>query len=152
MADRMRRLWVPFRSGIVPLASAADAIVNITTLIDAAQGRTLKQYTVTRMIFGFSALMDSGGPGTFEIGVRLQNENIGVGVVDPLADITAEWIYWESVMAEVAAMTNQNRIFRDIRSQRKAQGSDQDLLFFVSQSTGVAGDFEVSGRCLVLIR
>jgi len=149
--NRMRRLWLPFRSGVTAVASGAQATVNLTTLIDAAQGRTLKQFTVTRVVFGFSGSVDSGALANFLIAMRFLNENVAVGTVTPL-DATAEWFYWEEVVTEVAAMTNQNRIFRDIRSQRKAQGSDQDLLFFVTNNASVAGDFQVSGRVLALIQ
>ena len=153
MADRMRRLWMPFRTGDNALAVGADARVTMETLIETTQGRRLRQYTVTRMLINMSFDIDAASTGMFSVGMRFENENVALGVVTPVGDLTAEWLYWEEIKPFFGVNQNNqtNRVVRDIRTQRKSHGNDQDLLFYISNDTGVAGGFNMSGRILVLI-
>ena len=106
MADRMRWLWMPFWSSSVPIGVGQNARVNLRTLLDAAQARDVRQFTVTRMIFRFNGSNDSGALSTWQVGVRFENENVAVGTVSPIADLTADWLYWEEVATEVLVHTN----------------------------------------------
>jgi len=150
MADRMRRLWMPFRSSIAPLAGSADARVDIKTFIESAQARNVQQFTITRMIIGMNFSSDTG-PSSMIAGVRFENENVGAGTVSPITDATAEWLYWEEFMTEIGAISGRFRNFRDIGTQRKSRGNDNNLFLYVSNTTAIAGDFQVSGRVLALI-
>ena len=86
------------------------------------------------------------------VGIRFLNENVAVGVVSPETDSTAEWIYWEEVIASIGGTMHQRDVIhRDIRSQRKSQGLDQELYLQVKNPIGIAGTVFVSGRVLVLI-
>ena len=149
MADRMRRLWFLFRSSLVALGVNADARVDILTIVNASQAREVRQYTVTRILVAFSGTVDSGDDTFFTVGVRFENENVAVGTVT-LLDLTADWLYNEEIAVNAAAFVQRDRVFRDIRAQRKSRGSDMDLFFYVRGGL-VAGDFNVSGRVLVLI-
>ena len=152
MADRMQRIWMPFRSGKQAITAATDVDLEMPTLIDLALDRDVSVYTVTRMIFGFSCSVDSGAFEIFSLGVRFENEAVSVGVVTPDGQSTSSWLYWEEVMATLAAQPQRDRIIRDIGTQRKSQGSDQNLRFKVSNPGSSAGDFMLSGRALILVR
>jgi len=153
MADRMRSVWMPFRTGTNALASGAEARITMETLIESARGDRFRQYTVTRMLIGMSFRINTSDDGMFSVGMRFENENVTLGLIDPLADSTSEWIYWEEIcpVSSTGQYTQQNRALRDIRSQRKSHGNDQDLLLYITNGTGVAGNFNCSGRILVLI-
>ena len=153
---RMQRVWLPFRSGRVAVAAATNVRFFMRSLIEAAMDRDLTQFTVTRMIFGFSCSLDGPNPSDLmSLGIRFENENVGIGIVRPDQDSTAAWLYWEEVVAASGAVAGQyfqrDRIFRDIATQRKTRGNDTELLFYVTNPGGVAGDFMLSGRALVLI-
>jgi len=152
MADRMRRQWMPFRTGFSGMAGLDEIRISINSLINTALDRNLRDFTVTRLIFGFSAVFDSGTPETVSLGVRFENDNVVVGTVDPAADSQAEWIYWEEVVGNVGTMHQRDRIIRDIRSQRMSRGFNQEMFFYITNNGAVAGDFMLSGRALVLIR
>ena len=152
MSERMQRIWMPFRTGKQAITAATDVEVVLTTLIDVALDRDMSMFTVTRMIFGFSCSVDSGVTEIFSLGIQFVNENVGIGVITPDGDATASWLYWEEVMATVNTQQQRDRIIRDIGTQRKSQGSDQDLLFKISNPGASAGDFMLSGRVLALVR
>ena len=153
MADRMKPLWMPFRSGANALAAGADARITMETLAEGSLGRRLRQYTVTRMLINMTFELDSADDNMISVGMRFENENVALGVVDPLNDTTAEWMYWEEVKpsSSGAQTTQATRIVRDIRSQRRSHGTDQDLLLYITNGTGVSCQFNVAGRILVLL-
>jgi len=153
MPSRMRRVWVPFRSGVTAIPGLSDARLFLTDFIDIAMDRKLTQYTVTRMIFGFSCAVNAGAQAVMSLGVRFENTNVPIGTVGPTLDSTASWLYWEEVMSTVGAgeMHQSDRIIRDIATQRKTTGNDQELFFYITNTGAVAGTLMLSGRALVLI-
>ena len=151
MADRMRRVWSPFRISDTSLAAAGDARVNLTTFIDVATAREFRSYTVTRLIMNIMIQTDTDPLGNFNVGVRFEQQNVGVALVDSLNDLTADWLYWEEIRPVVKPMGPQDTAHRDIRSQRKTHGSEKDLWFYVTNAIAIAGDFNVSGRALLLV-
>ena len=151
MPNRMQRLWLPFRTGVSAIAASGDVRFSMSSLVDTAMGRTLRDYTVTRMIFNFRCRQDSGEPVTMAIGVRFENDNVVVGTVAPNTDSQAEWLYWEEVTPAIGVMVQRDAIVRDIHTQRRSQGLNQELFFYVSNTSAIAGDLMLSGRCLVLI-
>ena len=153
---RMQRIWMPFRSGRVAIAAATNLRFFMRTLIEQAMDRDLTQFTVTRMIFGFSCSLDGNvASDIMSLGVRMENENVAVGVVRPDQDATAAWLYWEEVVANATGVTGQylqrDRVIRDIATQRKTRGNDTELMFLVTNPGGVNGDMMLSGRALVLV-
>ena len=127
---------MPFRTGNVALAAAGDLRVTMETLVEGAQGRRLRNYTVTRFLLTMSVEIDANDNGMFNVGLRFENENVAIGLIDPLNDTTADWLYWEEVKPSVVFMLQSDRVIRDIRSQRKSQGNDQDLLLYLVNNTG----------------
>jgi len=150
-STRMRRLWAPFRVASTSIAAAAVARVNLTTLVDTTQGRSVRQYTVTRILLQFSCAVDSQDLNVFGIGIRFDNENVALGSVNPLSDTTADWMYHEEIQPSVLTFEMRDRVIRDIRAQRKSRGNDMDLFLYVESNTSVAGDFITAGRVLLLI-
>jgi len=156
---RMQRIWLPFRSGRVAIAAATNVRFFMRSLIEGAMDRDLTQFTVTRMIFGFSCALDGNvASDIMSLGIRFENENVAIGVVRPDNDSTAAWLYWEEVVAAndnvgsaAGVYVQRDRIFRDIATQRKTRGNDTELLFYVTNPGAVAGDLMLSGRALVLV-
>ena len=149
---RMRRLWLPFRTAPTALAGASNVRVDVKSQLEAQQDRELFQFTVTRIIVGMSFSSDNSGRGTFMYGMKFENDNVSSGLVTPLNDPTADWLFWGESPIEFNRMEPQGRIDLDINTQCRARGSSSALWFIVVNNTSYAGDFQVTGRALVLIQ
>ena len=87
MAERMRRAWAPIDTGILTLAGNSDAYALINSELEGALDRSVRQFTVTRIIAKIyvSPTVTNDLVYLFH-GVRIENENVPVGTLNPVAD------------------------------------------------------------------
>ena len=149
MADRMDRMWAPVSvQPHIALAAGAVSRVDVLSNLEVALGRTLRAWTVTRFV-GRMQLISSDTQ--FQWGMRVENENVLLGSVDPEADSTADWILHGGLSTNVNTHLPMDAVMFDNRSQRKSQG-EQSRLYFYIQNTGlVGGGFSIVGRALMLL-
>jgi len=149
MADRMTRMWAPMNVQ-PPLVMAAGAVarVNVLTVLEAALGRTLRAWTVTRFICNLQLVSSNT---SWQWGLRVENENVLLGSIDPEADSTADWISHGGVYTMSANFELRDLITIDNRSQRKSHGEQSDLFFYVENTGLVGGSFTLVGRVLLLL-
>ena len=149
MADRMTRMWAPMN--VQPrIAMPAGAVlrVNVLNVLEASLGRTLRAWTVTRFICNLQVnSLDT----TFQWGLRVENENVLLGSIDPEADSTADWISHGGILTQSVLYDIRDRIAIDNRSQRKSHGEQSDLFFYVENTGLVAGSMSLVGRVLLLL-
>ena len=149
MADRMTRMWAPMNVQ-PPLVMAAGSVarVNVLNILEVALGRTLRAWTVTRFICN---LQVNSNDTSFQWGLRVENENVALGSIDPEADSTADWISHGGVYVRQTAADVRDLIQIDNRSQRKSHGEQSDLFFYIENTGLVAGSFTLVGRVLLLL-
>ena len=154
MADRMRRMWAPIDSGVLSLPAAGDVNLLINSVLETALAREVRQFTVTRVIARIYVTPQvNGAPVYLFHGVRIENENVPVGAITADVDETADWILHGTVWdSGVAADWNEAKtVVIDNRSQRKSQGEQSELRWYLS-NVGANGMYvAVQGRALLLI-
>ena len=149
MADRMTRMWAPMNvQPHVIMAAGAVARVNVLNVLEASLGRTLRAWTVTRFICN---LQVTSSDTSFQWGLRVENENVLLGSIDPEADSTADWISHGGIYTQTSINVPRDMIAIDNRSQRKSHGEQSDLFFYVENTGLVGGAFTLVGRVLLLL-
>ena len=149
MADRMSRMWAPMSvQPTVAMAAGAVVRVNCLNILETALGRTLRAWTVTRFI---CRLQFASSDTSFQWGLRVENENVLLGSIDPEADSTADWISHGGLYTQVNSYEPRDAIEIDNRSQRKSHGEQSDLYFYIENTGLVAGGFSLVGRTLLLL-
>ena len=149
--DRMRRMWAPIHWDTATLAPGGVARADCIAILEASLGRELRQWTVTRVV-GTLQFSTSGGEVEFFYGMRVENENVPVGTIDPEPDATADWLFWGGGNTEMTSIGLRDAINIDNRSQRKSQG-EQSKLFLYWEHAGAANNLYTSfhGRILLLL-
>ncbi len=156
MADRMRRVWMPFKSGssaMTPIAAASVARLLLPSVLEAEMGRSYESYTVTRLLLKFYAINDSGPGNPWTLGVGIRSNSLALADENPSDDATSDWLFGpESIVVSVASTAGEDTVARfDIRAQRKSLGMATETFLYIVNK-GSAGDFFASGRMLVLMR
>ena len=149
MADRMTRMWAPINvQPYLGMAAGAIARVNVLNVLEASLGRQLRAWTVSRFICN----LQFNSPNTsFQWGLRVENENVLLGSIDPEADSTADWISHGGMYTQSPLYDFRDNIAIDNRSQRKSHGEQSELFFYVENTGLVGGSFTLVGRALLLL-
>ena len=149
--DRMQRMWAPLHWDSASLAPGGIARADCTAILEASLGRELRQWTVTRVV-GLLQFATSAGSIEFFYGMRVENENVPLGTIDPEPDATADWLFWGGGYSSGADFQLRDGINIDNRSQRKSQG-EQSKLFLYWEHAGAANTLYTTfhGRVLLLL-
>ena len=153
MPDRMRRVWAPIDTGVLDMAGGANVFVYVNALVDAALDRDIRQFTVTRVIASIYASPGiEDDPVYFMHGMRIENANVALGSITP-EDDTADWILHGTVWASggVAQWAEANTVHIDNRSQRKSQGEQAQLRWYITNVGANSGLIAIQGRALLLL-
>ena len=149
MADRMARMWAPFSvQPEITLAAGAVSRVDILSILEVALGRSFRAWTVTRVV---GILQVASSDTSFQWGLRVENENVALGSIDPEADSTANWILHGGIYTQNSAFLPRDMITLDNRSQRKSQGEQSRLYLYVENTGLVGGAVTMVGRALMLL-
>ena len=81
--DRMQRMWAPVHFDVANLAPGGIARADCTAILEASLGRELRQWTVTRVV---GMLQFASDQAEFFYGMRVENENVPLGTIDPEPD------------------------------------------------------------------
>ncbi len=147
--DRMQRMWAPVQFPSVSLGAGGVMRADCTATLEAALGRELRQWTVTRVVGNvqFTAINE---PAEYFYGMRVENENVPLGSIDPEPDATADWIFWAGGIVQASnSWYTRDMINIDNRSQRKSQG-EQSKLFVYFENVG-AGTLYTTMHARVLL-
>ena len=150
--DRMKRMWAPVHWDSATLAAGGIARADCTAIVEASLGRELRQWTVTRVV-GNLQFGSSSGDIEFFYGMRVENENVPLGSIDPEPDATADWLFWGGgIQVYTGGFVMRDAISIDNRSQRKSQG-EQSKLFFYWEHAGASSTLYTTfhGRVLLLL-
>ena len=148
--DRMQRMWAPVHWGSTSLGAGGVARADCTAILEASLGRQLRQWTVTRVV-GTLQFAVAAGDTEFFYGMRVENENVPLGSIDPEPDATADWLFWGGGITDSAFLLR-DAITIDNRSQRKSQG-EQSKLYLYWENAGGANTLYTTfhGRVLLLL-
>ena len=149
--DRMQRMWAPVHWDSAVLVPGGIARADCTAILEASLGRELRQWTATRVV-GTLQFYASAAEAEFFYGMRVENENVPLGVIDPEPDATADWLFWGGGITDSTYFSMRDAITIDNRSQRKSQG-EQSKLFFYWENASAAGTLYTTfhGRVLLLL-
>ena len=154
MADRMNRVWSPSTTlGLETLALGGEFEARLfpSSALQASQDRTLRDFTVTRIV-GLLQFLTTGAT-TFLYGIRLAPESEPVGMINPGTDQTVDWMLWGGVYIDNSGQPEINgagNVYIDNRSQRKSRGMDSSLRLYVYNASGSTGLISWNGRVLGL--
>ena len=148
--DRMERMWAPLHFGSASLAAGGIARADVLAILEASLGRTLRKWTVTRVVGELQ--FRNTAEAEFFYGMRVENENVPLGTVDPDPDATADWLFWGGGIIDEPSYHMRDAIHIDNRSQRKSLG-EQSRLYLYWEHAGAAGTLFTTfhGRALLLL-
>ena len=155
MADRMSRVWSPSTTlgyTTLTLGTEIEARLMPSTALELSQDRTMRDYTVTRIVgmLQFTSSFET----TFLYGIRLAPESEPVGMVNPGTDQTVDWMLWGGVTVQRGAAytdtAGSGNVMVDNRSQRKSRGMDSSLRLYIYNAAGSTGYYSWTGRVLAL--
>ena len=155
MAERMQRMWAPIDTGVLSLPAGDTSALLLLSELESSLGREIRQFTVTRIIarIRVTPVIDDN-PVYMIHGVRIENENVPADGISPRYDETADWILHGTVYAsgDAARWEETNTVVIDNRSQRKSQGEQSELRWYVENS-GLTNMlyYSIQGRALVLL-
>ena len=149
MAERMSRMWAPVAATGYVLNAGAILSVSVTSILEVALDREVRQWTVTRFVGRLQMITE--GQTHFMWGMRVENENVPLGSVEPLADSTADWILHGGATLGSGVFYVRDEILIDNRSQRKSQGEQSELRFYVENYAGDNAEVSLVGRALLLL-
>ncbi len=154
MPERMRRVWAPIDTGVITIAGGADAYALINSELELALDRSVRQFTVTRVIAKVYSVTAVGTSNSYLFhGVRIDNENVPVGTLNPIDDQDADWILHGTVWNHAASgvFVESEAATIDNRSQRKSQGEQSELRWYMSNAGVNALYVAIQGRALLLL-
>ena len=156
MADRMDRVWSPFTNlGFegMNLGDELEYRIFPSFALETSQDRTLRSFTVTRILMDLQ--FRSLGLTSFMYGVRLAPESEAVGMINPGAEQTVDWMLWGGVTVATGSgesgIAGAGNVHVDNRSQRKSRGMDSSLRLYVFNAAGSTGSVSIIGRVLSLV-
>jgi len=151
MVSRRRgTYWMSFSEGatLLTMAPGATSRLLIPSLRETEAGREYEGYTVTRMLLNIF-IQSTGAEAIVTFGVILQTESVAVGQVGPVQEPHADWL-WQEDLVTGPSTDEPLRIHRDIRSQRKSRGGENEFyVYAVSRSGVISVELHRSGRVLV---
>ena len=154
MADRMRRVWSPSTTlGVAPLTLGGEyeARLHPSAALETSQDRTMRDWTVTRIVGNFTFYSTASSGTTFLYGIRLAPESEAIGMINPGTDQTVDWMLWGGfTTGGTYANGSLATVSIDNRSQRKSRGMDSSLRLYVYNAAGATGYFAWTGRVLAL--
>ena len=149
MADRMSRVWSPATTlgyETMLVGDENEYRLHPSYALELSQDRTMRDWTITRIVGNMQFY--SAGTTTFIYGVRVAAESEPVGMINPGADQTVDWMLWGGIT--VRTSNNIPAITIDNRSQRKSRGMDSSLRLYIYNAAGATGYFAWTGRVLAL--
>ena len=153
--NRMARMWVPFTTGdeVLTLAAGGSSRTLLPSLWEAKVGRTLDEYTVTRVILSMYLHRTTTGESVATIGLIILNENLALANLNPADDPNADWFYHEETVFTGATTNSQLDMKRDVSGQRRAKAQAKEMYLYIEHRSAAGTlSFHVSGRALVLQR
>jgi len=90
--DRMTRMWAPLHFDNQVLGAGGVARADCLAILEGFLGRDLRRWTVTRVVGTFQFW--SGAEVESFYGMRVENENVSLGTIDPEPDAVADWLFW----------------------------------------------------------
>ena len=154
--DRMARVWSPgtnvVATGLVNGGYSEQELAPSAALV-LAQDRTIRDWTVTRVVGRMQLSVAAGDTAGVWVGIRVANENEVAGNLTPAGEQTADWMYWTGVRVDAGAPGAVLPVELEIdnRSQRKSRGMESTLILYVYNG---GPDFVYmwwSGRTLLLV-
>ena len=151
--DRMARVWSP---GTNVLATAiisggfSEQVLAPSQALEFAQDRTVRDWTVTRVVGLLQFDVSAGQEAQVYVGIRVANENEVPGNITPAGEQTADWMFWAG-MRIFGGSDPQQSLTIDNRSQRKSRGMESSLILYVYNGGPNTVYMYWSGRVLLLI-
>jgi len=156
MADRMRRVWLPFSSGSALIDAGGPGTIrtDIPFILESEMGRQYESYTLTRLLFRWNGYLSVGTEAVVTLGVIIQPAELLIGSSNPADDPERDWLYHGEFTIRSASdqLRPSEAIVRDIRSQRKSLGMATKMYFYERIRSAVTMRSHVSGRALILMR
>ncbi len=152
MADRMSRIWSPATTAFpvnLPMGGQAEVDIAPSGTLESAQDRTMREWTVARIIGTLQ--VGSSVETSWFYGIRVANENEGFGTIDPAAQQTADWMWWGGIYQGTGTYVPRDAIAIDNRSQRKSRGMESVLRFYITNAGPDVGSFVLNTRTLLLV-
>ena len=155
MADRMDRVWSPWTNlgfETMLLGDELEYRIFPSYALEASQDRTLRSFTVTRIVGQLQFKSDDNT--TFMYGIRLAPESEPVGMINPGHDQTVDWMLWGGITVQNTSTTEisgSGNVHIDNRSQRKSRGMDSSLRLYIYNAAGNTGYVAITGRVLSLV-
>ena len=150
--DRMSRIWSPATTVVATqiLSSGnAEVVIAPSQALEIAQDRTIRDWTVARIIGNLQVYSD--GESSFFYGIRVANENETFAMIEPGADQTADWMWWGGMYTNSGDVYPRDAIGIDNRSQRKSKGMESELRFYIQNVGPNTGYFVLNTRVLLLV-
>ena len=155
--DRMARVWSPGTNVTATGVAAggySEIVLAPSVALEFAQDRTVRDWTVTRVVGNLQLGVSTGDEAQCYIGIRVANENEVAGNLSPATDQTADWMYWAGVhVRRLGTSAQEPPVWLEIdnRSQRKSRGMESVLVLYVYNVGPDIAYLYWSGRTLLLI-
>ena len=148
-------MWAPIQTGVLTLTAGDTTALLVNSVLETTLGREVRQFTVTRVIAKiYLAPYVNDQVVYMTHGMRIENENVASDAVDPADNETADWILHGTVWASgsTAAWNEARTVNIDNRSQRKSQGEESELRWYV-KNVGASNTqyVAIQGRALLLL-
>ena len=156
-SDRMTRMWSPgtnITASLIGVGTQSEQELAPSAALQAAQDRTIREWTVTRVVGDMQLAVVSGDEAQAYIGIRVANENEVFDNIGPATEQTADWMYWQGVHVDSNVAFGDHRrhdIKIDNRSQRKSRGMESVLILYVYNVGPDPVYMWWSGRTLLLV-
>ena len=154
--DRMARVWSPGTNvfpTVIINGGYSEQELAPSQALQTAQDRTIRDWTVTRIVGTMQFDLSVGDSAQVYVGIRIANENEVAGNLNPAGDQTADWMYWTGMacfgVREFPGVLPTLEI--DNRSQRKSRGMESTLILYVYNAGPDTVYMNWSGRTLLLV-
>ena len=129
------------------LTSGLNSRLLILSIREAETGREYEGFTITRSILNINMRIASGNDVVVAFGIILQNEDIDVDDVEPIANPSADWLWHEEFVIPSAMESIQ--VHRDIGSMRKSRGGENSIFFYAHNRSATTVLLHRGGRMLI---
>ena len=155
--DRMARVWAPgsnVGASTINVGGSSELELAPSANLKLAQDRVIRDWTVTRVVGNMQLKTAAGDHAMVFVGIRVANENEVAASINPGADMTADWMYWQGIhveqLTDVGAL-DPVTINIDNRSQRKSRGMESVLILYTYNAGPDTVYMWWSGRTLLLV-
>ena len=146
---RMSRVWAPSTLTSYAMVAGSAIEVDLLTALDLTMDRTVRDWTVTRLIGRLQ--IRAAGQNEFYYGIRVANDNVTPGMISPEFQQTADWLLWGGGTTSSAIYELRDAINIDNRSQRKSMGAESRLVLYVTNAGFFTQYVTWKGRSLMLL-